>query len=119
MKMFTLDIQLGYSTANNTNTNTNTTSHTNTNTHTNTYTNTNTNTNTRLINKLIECRKYYDLILFPCERHAPHKLQDRIYMEDRIYSFFIDSLQKNNSNSNSNSNSNVFNVDTTTTRAHL
>jgi len=49
----------------------------------------------RLINKLIECRKYYDLILFPCERHAPHKVQDRIYMEDRIYSFFIESLQKN------------------------
>ena len=54
----------------------------------------------RLINRLIECRKYYDLILFPCERHAPHKVQDRIYMEDRIYAFFIESLQKNNTTTN-------------------
>ena len=31
----------------------------------------------RLINKLIEKRKQYDLILFPCERHSPHKIADR------------------------------------------
>ena len=27
----------------------------------------------RLINALIGQRKRYDLVLFPCERHAPHK----------------------------------------------
>ena len=37
----------------------------------------------RLINSLIEHRKPYDLVLFPCERHAPHKLADRVYLEDR------------------------------------
>ena len=42
----------------------------------------------RLINKLIECRKPYDLILFPCERHSPHKAADRVYLEDRIMAFF-------------------------------
>lgn len=29
----------------------------------------------RLINRLIECRKKYDLVLFPCERHGPQRLQ--------------------------------------------
>lgn len=42
----------------------------------------------RLINKLIEKRKPYDLILFPCERHSPHKAADRVYLEDRIMKFF-------------------------------
>ena len=42
----------------------------------------------RLINKLIEHRKPYDLILFPCERHSPHSAADRVYMEDRIMAFF-------------------------------
>ena len=40
----------------------------------------------RLINSLIEYRKPYDLVLFPCERHAPHKLADRVYLEDRSVS---------------------------------
>lgn len=31
----------------------------------------------RLINALTERRKQYDLILFPCERHSPHKVADR------------------------------------------
>jgi dipeptidyl-peptidase-4 len=48
----------------------------------------------RLINKLIEHRKHYDLILFPCERHSPHKIQDRIYMEDRIVTFLDQCLKK-------------------------
>lgn len=47
----------------------------------------------RLINKLIECRKRYELILFPCERHSPHKIQDRIYMEDIIHEFFCKNLK--------------------------
>jgi hypothetical protein len=46
----------------------------------------------RLINKLIECRKPYDLILFPCERHSPHKAADRVYLEDRIMAFFASSF---------------------------
>jgi dipeptidyl-peptidase-4 len=42
----------------------------------------------RLINALIRERKRYELILFPCERHSPHKLQDRIYLEDIMLEFF-------------------------------
>lgn len=47
----------------------------------------------RFINSLIENRKRYDLILFPCERHSPHKLQDRVYLEDRISEFFDEHLR--------------------------
>lgn len=47
----------------------------------------------RLINALIEHRKRYDLVLFPCERHGPHKLQDKVYLEDRMLDFFKDHLQ--------------------------
>jgi dipeptidyl-peptidase-4 len=43
----------------------------------------------RLINTLIAERKRYELILFPCERHAPHKLQDKIYLEDIMTEFFV------------------------------
>ena len=46
----------------------------------------------RLINTLIEHRVEHELVLFPCERHVPHKLQDRIYLEDRILSFLERSL---------------------------
>ncbi len=46
----------------------------------------------RLINSLIRERKRYELILFPCERHSPHKLQDRIYLEDIMWEFFINNL---------------------------
>ena len=42
----------------------------------------------RLINALIQHRKTYDLLLFPEERHSPRRLSDRIYMEERISSFF-------------------------------
>jgi len=41
----------------------------------------------RLINKLIKVRARYDLVLFPCERHSPHKISDRVYLEDRICSY--------------------------------
>lgn len=47
----------------------------------------------RLINSLIEQRKRYELILFPCERHAPHKMQDRIYLEDLMFDFFLKNLK--------------------------
>jgi dipeptidyl-peptidase-4 len=46
----------------------------------------------RLINALIKHRKRYDLVLFPCERHSPHKAQDRVYMEDIINDFFVNNL---------------------------
>lgn len=47
----------------------------------------------RLINKLIEHRKRYELILFPCERHSPHKFEDKVYMEDLIFDFFCAQLR--------------------------
>jgi dipeptidyl-peptidase-4 len=46
----------------------------------------------RLINALIRARKPYDLLLFPDERHMPRRLEDRIYMEERIRDFFVENL---------------------------
>jgi dipeptidyl-peptidase 4 len=46
----------------------------------------------RLIQKLNDMRKPYDLVLFPGERHSPHKISDRIYLEDRIFQFFDSEL---------------------------
>jgi dipeptidyl-peptidase-4 len=43
----------------------------------------------RLINALIRARKPYELLLFPDERHMPRKLEDRVYMEQRIRDFFL------------------------------
>jgi dipeptidyl-peptidase-4 len=42
----------------------------------------------RLINALIHARKPYDLMLFPDERHGPRRLEDRVYLEERIRDFF-------------------------------
>ena len=42
----------------------------------------------RLINSLIAARKYYEILLFPNERHMPRSLADRVYMEERISEFF-------------------------------
>ena len=47
----------------------------------------------RLINSLIKYRKRYELILFPNERHSPHNIHDRIYIEDIIHDFFSQHLQ--------------------------
>ena len=47
----------------------------------------------RLINALIKHKKHYDLLLFPEERHSPRRLQDRIYMEERISQFFAQNLK--------------------------
>jgi hypothetical protein len=47
----------------------------------------------RLINSLIQHRKRYELVLFPCERHSPHKLQDRVYIEDIMHDFFVTNLR--------------------------
>ena len=41
----------------------------------------------RFINSLIKARKYYELLLFPDERHVPRGIDDKIYMEERITSF--------------------------------
>jgi dipeptidyl-peptidase-4 len=46
----------------------------------------------RLINAFIQARKTYSLLLFPDERHSPRKLADRIFMEEQIRDFFIQSL---------------------------
>ena len=47
----------------------------------------------RLINSLIKYRKRYELILFPNERHSPHNIHDRIYIEDITHDFFSQHLQ--------------------------
>jgi len=46
----------------------------------------------RLINALIRARKSYDLLLFPDERHMPRRLEDRIYMEEKVCDFFVQNL---------------------------
>jgi hypothetical protein len=46
----------------------------------------------RLINALIRERKRYELFLFPCERHSPLKVQDRIYLEDIMFQFIQTNL---------------------------
>ncbi len=46
----------------------------------------------RLINALIKAQKPYDLLLFPDERHGPRRLEDRIYLEERICDFFQENL---------------------------
>eukprot|EP00560_Eucampia_antarctica_P002245 CAMPEP_0197841860 /NCGR_PEP_ID=MMETSP1437-20131217/46414_1 /TAXON_ID=49252 ORGANISM="Eucampia antarctica, Strain CCMP1452" /NCGR_SAMPLE_ID=MMETSP1437 /ASSEMBLY_ACC=CAM_ASM_001096 /LENGTH=836 /DNA_ID=CAMNT_0043451667 /DNA_START=66 /DNA_END=2575 /DNA_ORIENTATION=- len=42
----------------------------------------------RFINSLIKARKHYELLLFPDERHVPRGLDDKVFMEERIASFF-------------------------------
>lgn len=46
----------------------------------------------RLINALNRARKPYDLLLLPDERHSPRKPADRLYLEQRIISYFQDNL---------------------------
>lgn len=41
---------------------------------------------------------HYDLIIFPDERHGPQRIEDRIYLEDRIYAYLVDELKNNNDN---------------------
>jgi dipeptidyl-peptidase-4 len=47
----------------------------------------------RLINALIRGRKPYELMLFPDERHMPRRVEDRVYMEERIRDFFLAALR--------------------------
>jgi len=46
----------------------------------------------RLINALIRANKNYELLLFPDERHLPRRIEDRIYMEERIFEFIRKNL---------------------------
>jgi len=42
----------------------------------------------RLITKLIEAGKPYEIQLYPEERHSPRREEDRVFMEERIVEFF-------------------------------
>lgn len=42
----------------------------------------------KLTQSLNSRRKRYDLLVLPGERHSPHKLEARVYIEDRIFDFF-------------------------------
>jgi len=46
----------------------------------------------RLINALVRANKPYDLMVFPDERHMPRKLDDRIYMEERMFEYIRKNL---------------------------
>jgi len=46
----------------------------------------------RLINALIRGHKPYELMLFPDERHGPRRLEDRVYLEERLRDFFLEAL---------------------------
>ncbi|KAG5233720.1 dipeptidyl aminopeptidase [Salix suchowensis] len=46
----------------------------------------------RLVNALVAAGKPYELLIFPDERHMPRQLNDRIYMEERIWEFLQRSL---------------------------
>jgi dipeptidyl-peptidase-4 len=41
----------------------------------------------RLIQALIKAKKDYELLMFPKERHMPRALEDRVYMEQRIFDY--------------------------------
>ena len=47
----------------------------------------------RLVNALVSSRKPYDLVLFPDERHAPQRVEDRVYMESRMFTFLKEHLR--------------------------
>jgi dipeptidyl-peptidase-4 len=47
----------------------------------------------RLANRLIAARHDYELLLFPDERHGPRKLEDRVYLEQRIAGFLAAHLR--------------------------
>ena len=46
----------------------------------------------RLINALTRSRVPYELMLFPDERHMSRRLEDRVFMEERIRDFFMHNL---------------------------
>ena len=48
----------------------------------------------RLINALVGARKHYELLMFPDERHMPRALADRVYLEEKVYSFLDEHLRQ-------------------------
>jgi len=46
----------------------------------------------RLIQALIKAKKDYELLMFPNERHMPRALEDRVYMEARIFDYIAKNL---------------------------
>ncbi|HEY5111734.1 MAG TPA: S9 family peptidase [Acidimicrobiales bacterium] len=46
----------------------------------------------RLINRLIEHRVPYALLLFPKERHLPRRTEDRAYMEETVVNWLVEAL---------------------------
>ena len=46
----------------------------------------------RLINRLIEHRVPYTLLLFPKERHLPRRTEDRTYMEETVVNWLVEAL---------------------------
>ena len=46
----------------------------------------------RLIDAMIAAGKDHELQLYPNERHMPRRLEDRVYMEKRIYEFLREHL---------------------------
>ncbi len=46
----------------------------------------------RLLNALNRERKDYELLLFPDERHMPRRLEDRVFLEERVRDFFLENL---------------------------
>jgi dipeptidyl-peptidase-4 len=46
----------------------------------------------RLIQALIKAKKDYELLMFPKERHMPRALEDRVYMEQRIFDYVAKNL---------------------------
>jgi dipeptidyl-peptidase-4 len=48
----------------------------------------------RLINRLIAARRPYELLLFPDERHGPRRLEDRVYLEERLTGFLAEHVAR-------------------------
>jgi len=48
----------------------------------------------RLVNRLIAARRPYEILLFPDERHGPRKLEDRVYLEERLTGFLADRVAR-------------------------
>lgn len=46
----------------------------------------------RLINRLVEAKVPYRLLLFPGERHLPRKPEDRAFMEEQVLGFLLAAL---------------------------
>ncbi len=43
----------------------------------------------RLVSALVRARKRFELLLLPEERHVPRRVEDRVYVEERVADFFL------------------------------